>query len=71
MSIYQNGTLAGSYTWATSGVLATSLRDFIVGQSNGAYYTNSNISQVQFYNRALTAKEIKQNYNATKKRYGL
>jgi hypothetical protein len=30
-----------------------------------------NISQVKIYNRALTAQEIKQNYNATKKRYGL
>jgi hypothetical protein len=30
-----------------------------------------NISQVHIYNRALSAKEIKQNYNATKKRYGL
>jgi hypothetical protein len=30
-----------------------------------------NISQIHIYNRALTAQEIKQNYNATKKRYGL
>ena len=30
-----------------------------------------NISQVHIYNRALSAQEIKQNYNATKKRYGL
>jgi hypothetical protein len=36
----------------------------------GGFY-NGNISQVSIYNRALTAKEIKQNYNATKKRYGL
>jgi hypothetical protein len=34
-------------------------------------YFSGNIGQVQLYNRALTAKEIKQNYNATKKRYGL
>ena len=36
----------------------------------GGYY-NGNISQVNIYNRALTAKEIKQNYNATKRRYSL
>jgi hypothetical protein len=30
-----------------------------------------NISQVSIYNRALTSQEIKQNFNATKKRYGL
>jgi hypothetical protein len=37
----------------------------------GNVYDNAKISNVSFYNRALTAKEIKQNYNATKKRYGL
>ena len=31
--------------------------------------TNGSISSVQIYNRALTAQEILQNYNATKKRY--
>ena len=30
-----------------------------------------NISQVNIFNRALSAKEIKQNYNATKRRYSL
>jgi len=29
------------------------------------------LSTVRIYNRALSAQEIKQNYNATKKRYGL
>jgi hypothetical protein len=32
---------------------------------------NMNISQLQIYNRALSAQEIQQNYNATKTRYGL
>jgi hypothetical protein len=35
------------------------------------YIFNGNISNTAIYNRALTAKEIKQNYNATKRRYGL
>ena len=34
-------------------------------------YLNGLIYGFQLYNRALTAQEIKQNYNATKKRYGL
>ena len=34
-------------------------------------YSNSNIGQVQIYNRALSAAEILQNYNATRKRFGL
>jgi hypothetical protein len=41
----------------------------------GAYSSGNNftgrISNVQVYNQALSAQEIKQNYNATKKRYGL
>jgi hypothetical protein len=34
-------------------------------------YSNSNISSVQIYNRALSASEVLQNYNATKGRFGL
>jgi hypothetical protein len=34
-------------------------------------YANVDTAQVSIYNRALTASEIQQNYNATKGRYGL
>jgi hypothetical protein len=34
-------------------------------------YSNVDITQFQIYNRALSAEEIQQNYNATKSRYGL
>ena len=47
----------------------------LIGGSYGAIpygeTISGNIPQVQIYNRALSASEIKQNYNATKKRYGL
>jgi hypothetical protein len=33
------------------------------------YYAKGSISQIQVYNRALSAQEILQNYNATKGRY--
>ena len=39
--------------------------------SDNNYFTPIDISQFKIYNRALSAAEIKQNYNATKKRYGL
>ena len=46
-----------------------------IGDRTGTYatsaYLGGNIYQTKFYNRALSAQEIKQNYNATKKRYGL
>lgn len=34
-------------------------------------YWNGNVSIVRIYNRALSATEVLQNYNATKSRYGL
>jgi hypothetical protein len=39
--------------------------------SNSNLFSFGNFASFASYNRALTAKEIKQNYNATKKRYGL
>ena len=36
-----------------------------------SHYWNSDIAQVSIYNRALTADEILQNYNALKGRFGL
>jgi hypothetical protein len=47
-----------------------------IGRANypngsGSRFFVGNISQVQIYNRALSAQEIQQNYNATKARYGL
>ena len=38
--------------------------------TDGGYF-NGNIAQVKIYNRALSATEILQNYNATKTRFGL
>jgi hypothetical protein len=39
--------------------------------TNVANYLNGNIYQTKLYNRALSAQEILQNYNATKTRFGL
>jgi hypothetical protein len=43
----------------------------IKGTVSTQFYFSGNIAQTQIYNRALSATEIKQNYNATKGRYGL
>jgi hypothetical protein len=46
--------------------------DFKIGSnSNGSQLWNGNISNVMWYNRALTASEISQNFNALKGRYGI
>ncbi len=56
-------------TTTSQSIVETNLK--IGGIPPYSYNTNGNIAQIQIYNRALSAKEIKQNYNATKKRYGL
>jgi hypothetical protein len=46
--------------------------NFILGSYlSGLNYGSGNISNVQTYNRALSASEVLQNYNALKGRYGL
>ncbi len=40
-----------------------------IGVGYSGRYFSGNISQISIYNRALSATEIKQNYNATKGRY--
>jgi hypothetical protein len=59
-----------------SGTEGSSNRNFnnglgkISGWLNDDYYIQSmDLSQFKVYNKALSAQEIKQNYNATKKRY--
>jgi hypothetical protein len=45
--------------------------NFSYGSENGSLPYNGNISLTQIYNRALSAQEVLQNYNATKSRFGL
>jgi hypothetical protein len=46
--------------------------NFILGSYlSGLNYGSGNISNVQTYNRALSAQEVLQNYNTTKSRFGL
>lgn len=45
--------------------------DYIqIGSNAGTDNLNGYISQIHIYNRALTAQEIQQNFDATKGRYG-
>jgi hypothetical protein len=44
---------------------------FIGNRDASNIAANANITDFKIYNRALTQQEIRQNYNATKKRYGL
>ena len=71
ISLYVNGSLEGSYTF--SGTAPFTLRSSTAGWSM-ARITNSSIGQgdiacASIYNRALSASEILQNYNALKNRF--
>jgi len=69
--MYINGALVASNN-LTGSITTTSNFDILLAkrQVPGAYL-NANIYFVQIYNRALSASEVLQNYNATKARYGL
>lgn len=69
MTLYINGSQDSTYTArknAHAGDGSTNIATF-----NGGNLLNGRIAQVHCYNRALTAAEVLQNYNATKATYGL
>jgi len=66
--VYKNGVNIHSNTGGLGG---TATAEFSVGCINNNYHVNGNITQVQIYNRALTAAEVSQNFNATRGRFGI
>jgi len=67
--VYVNGVLEGSTTANSVGNIASNV-DLKLGTDDGTYL-NGRIGTFKIYNRALTATEVLQNYNATKTRFGL
>jgi hypothetical protein len=68
-NLYVNGILglSASRGWNTT----QSAQAYIGCQIGPQQYWNGSISECRLYNRALSVQEIRQNYNATKGRYGL
>ena len=69
INLYLNGILIA--TKAQTGNIINSGIARISGYDNGAEIWDGNISSFSIYNRALTATEVLQNYEATKTRFGL
>jgi hypothetical protein len=65
--LYLNGTSQGSFTVT----LSTTNTVFKVGLQTTNVNMNGYISSAQVYNRALSSKEVLQNYNALKSRFNL
>jgi hypothetical protein len=66
-SMYIDGALDKTYSETPS--FGTSIYNSIGGQADGFNFINCFVSLAHIYNRALSAQEVLQNYNATKKRY--
>lgn len=71
MTLYINGSQASTRTNSTN-VMSASGQTFTIGKlSYGNFPQTFDMASVQIYNRALTAAEVLQNYNAQKSRFGL
>jgi hypothetical protein len=67
-SLYENGALIGTTNMSIS--LNNTTDPLYIGQLNGGGYNfNGKLGTMMTYNRALSAQEVKQNYDATKGRY--
>jgi len=66
--VYKNGI---EIHYNTGGLGGTATLEFSVGCINQTHFITGNIAQVSIYNRALSAAEVSQNFQATKTRFGL
>lgn len=67
---YVNGVLDQEHTTNASSYKKTN-NGIAFGNINNDYFMNGSIGPCSIYNRALSASEVLQNYNATKGRFGL
>lgn len=73
---YRNGELVNTTVWVDATINQNRTDGINIGGnlytwvSNGSFWPGS-IGQVLFYNRALNAVEVLQNYNAIRSRFGL
>jgi hypothetical protein len=70
LSLYRNGTLFGSTTYVANPI--SSQGGVRIGRRwDNAEYLNGKIPVVRIYNRAITASEVSQNFNALRGRYSI
>jgi hypothetical protein len=71
VKLYVDGILVGTTSGSGSYPSTFDTSTFKVGYGYGSEYFTGLISQVQLYNRALSATEIQQNFNAMRERYNI
>jgi hypothetical protein len=70
--LYSQGTQLGINTTSIPASInnpSANLR--VAGRANNTDYWNGNVAQVSIYNRALSAAEVLQNFNATRSRFNV
>lgn len=70
LRLYYNTNLVDSRSDATEKILNNS-KTLEIGRRNSGGYFNGRLAEQKIYNRVLSSEEIKQNFNATKWRFGL
>jgi len=70
IKIYLNGAQVSNEN-ASGNIAQTNSNVYIGGESSQNYFFNGRISDIQIYNRALSAAEVQQNFNALRGRYGI
>ena len=69
-TVYINGSSIYS-TSAGSGAISANSNAVRIGYDDNNWFWGGRIAQTQIYNRALTASEIRQNFNALRGRFGI
>jgi len=69
VQLYINGGVVATESYSSGIPQATTFR--IGNESGRSYYSNMELPLAKIYNRALTASEIQQNFNAVRGRYGI
>lgn len=69
--LYINGSLSTSQSLTKQLRQYASTTPYYIGAASTDYASNSIVSSAKAYNRALTAAEILQNFNATRKTYNI
>jgi hypothetical protein len=70
-SLYKNGTLLVTANNHQTPASASTYQPLTIANNLGSNYAACNAYSTQIYNRALSAQEVAQNYNAQKSRFGL
>jgi hypothetical protein len=71
ISIYENSRNTQNATVTALSTTNTSVWIGSIDPSYQPWYYDGRISNIQIYNKALSAQEVQQNYNALKSRFGL